>query len=170
MKHPAKRKSGELAFAAFLTIASIGLLVSAYSISKFEALSAPGAIPMATTLVMVITASLVFYQTSRATPDTQGKFFVDIMPPRIAIIAALLIAYAIALKPLGFLPTSAAFLLVTIKYLSRRSWFFATIVGLACLLGIYLVFRIVFTVLMPAGIVPEGEILAWMRHIFAGEK
>ena len=40
-------------------------------------------------------------------------------------------------------------------------------VGIVAL--IYLVFRLVFTVLMPAGIVPEAEIIAWAKALFAGK-
>ena len=36
------------------------------------------------------------------------------------------------------------------------------------LLLVYLVFRIVFTVLMPSGIVPEGEMIQWFRNLFHG--
>ena len=33
---------------------------------------------------------------------------------------------------------------------------------------VYSIFRLIFTVLMPPGIVPEGEILAFIRTLFAG--
>jgi hypothetical protein len=58
-------------------------------------------------------------------------------------------------------------MVASIKLLSRRSWLFSLSTGLLSLLVIYLLFRIVFTVLMPTGIVPEGEILAWFRALFA---
>lgn len=168
MQHPEHRKPGELIFAAFLTCASLFLLYSAYGISGFESLSAPGAIPMATTFAMVVTSILVLIRTFRAKPEAEGRFFVDVLPARIAIIAAMLIAYAFALQPLGFLPTSAIFLILSIKYLTQKSWLFSIGIGLFSLIGIYMVFRIVFTVLMPAGIVPEGEILAFVRALLSG--
>lgn len=168
MQTPEKRKPGELAFAAFLALASLFLLYDAYGISGFEALSGSGAIPMAATFVMVITAGIVLVRTIRAEPEGEGSFVADIVPARIVVIGLLLIAYAFALKPVGFLPTSAVFLILTIKYLSRRSWRFAIGVSLFSLFVIYLIFRIVFTVLMPAGIVPEGEMLAWFGNLFSG--
>ena len=168
MQQPEKRKPGELAFAAFLTLASLFLLYDAYGISGFEALSAPGAIPMAATFVMVVTACIVLVRTIRTEPDSKGSFAADVIPARIVVVGLLLVAYAFALKPLGFLPTSAAFLILAIKFLSRRSWLFSIGVSLLSLIAIYMIFRIVFTVLMPAGIVPEGEILAWIGNLFAG--
>lgn len=168
MQHPATRKPGELAFAAFLTLASLFLLYDAYGISGFEALSAPGAIPMAATLAMAVSAGIVLLRTAWAAPDQSGSFARHILPVRILVIGLLLIAYAFALQPVGFLPTSAVFLVLAIKYLSKRSWSFAIGVSLFSLVLIYLIFRIVFTVLMPAGIVPEGELLAWVRNLTAG--
>lgn len=169
MQHPDTRKPGELAFAVFLTLASGFLLYNAYGISGFTALSGAGAIPMATTLIMVIAAVIVLWRTARLPAAPSMTFRSDILPTRIAIIAGMLLLYAIALKPVGFLPTSAVFLILSIKYLGRRSWPFAVGIGLLSLIAIYLVFRIVFTVLMPAGIVPEGEMLALIRNLFAGK-
>jgi hypothetical protein len=53
---PDRRRPGELGFALALVAASLALLWNAYGIAGFEALSSPGAIPMATSFVMVVTA------------------------------------------------------------------------------------------------------------------
>lgn len=164
--HP--RKPGELAFAVFLAGASLLLLWSAYGISGFESLSAPGAIPMATTATMVVTSIIILKRAIATKAGLDGSFFGTVFPVRIALIVGMLLAYAVALQPLGFLPTSALFLVLTIKYLSNRSWVFSMTIGLVSLICIYLVFRIVFTVLMPAGIVPEGQMLAWVRNLLSG--
>ena len=166
MQDPKRRRPGEAVFATLMALASLFLLWNAFKISGFEALSAPGAIPMATTFAMVVTATIVLVKTLRAPMDTTETFFRDILPPNVILITAMLVAYAFALKPIGFLPTSAVFLIASIRLLGRRSWGFSIGIGLLSLLGIYLVFRIIFTVLMPAGIVPEGEILAWFHHLF----
>jgi putative tricarboxylic transport membrane protein len=92
----------------------------------------------------------------------------DILPPLAIVIVLLLVAYGLLLRPLGFLPTSALFLIAAIKILSRRGWGFTVAVSLGSLVLIYLVFRIVFSVLMPAGIVPEGEMLQALRDLFGG--
>lgn len=164
--HP--RKPGELAFAVFLAGASLLLLWSAYGISGFESLSAPGAIPLATTATMVVTSIIILKRAIATKAGLDGSFFGTVFPVRIALIVGMLLAYAVALRPLGFLPTSALFLVLSIKYLSNRSWAFSISIGLVSLICIYLVFRIVFTVLMPAGIVPEGQMLAWVRNLLSG--
>ena len=159
------RRPGEGVFTLALVAVSLFLLWSAYGISGFEALSAPGTVPMATTLVMVVTAAMVAWRTLRL-PRTVGETFGrDVLPPMLIVMAVLLLAYALLLRPLGFLPTSALFLIVAIKLLWRRGWGITLLVSMGALVGIYIVFRIVFTVLMPAGIVPEGEMLQWVRNL-----
>ena len=80
------------------------------------------------------------------------------------------LAYAVLLKPLGFVPTSFLFLLGLIKLFSARSWGFSISAAAGSVALIYIIFRLVFSVLMPAGIVPEGEVLAAIGHLFGAAK
>lgn len=165
---PDKRRPGELVFAAVMLIASLVLLWNAYGIAGFEALSSPGAIPMATSFVMLVTAAIVVVKTARLPLDLTETVARDILPPVVLIFAALLIAYGLLLRPLGFLPTSALFLIVAIKLLSKRSWGWTVLISVSSLIGIWLIFRIVFSVLMPAGIVPEAEFIQFFRNLTSG--
>lgn len=162
------RRPGEALFAGFFVLLSLIMLWNAYGISGFEKLSAPGTVPMATTFVMVLTAGLVLASTARRVPDRHETVRRDILPGLVLIMVALLAVYAALLVPLGFLPTSLLFLILTIRLLSKRSWAFAILVAVASLVVIYLVFRIVFTVLMPAGVVPEAQMLQWFRDLSGG--
>lgn len=167
MQPKAPRRPGELVFNTALFLASLFLLYSAYSISGFEALSAPGAVPMATTTVMVITSGLTLLETLKKPALTAEKLERDIIPLPVIVTIAAVIGYALLLAPLGFLPTSAIFLFGLIWYLSGRGPVFSLIVSLATVALIYLIFRLIFTVLMPPGIVPEGEMIAWIRSLFS---
>ena len=166
--YAARRRPGELIFGAFLLIASLGLLWNAYGISGFEALSAPGTVPMATALVMVISAAILVLRTARLPRVTTETVLRDILPPVVMIFALFLLAYGLLLKPLGFLPTSALFLVAAIKLLGKRSWLWTLGISLGSLVLIWLIFRIVFTVLMPAGILPEAEFIQLFRDLIAG--
>ena len=102
-------------------------------------------------------------------PRTAVETFTgDILPWVVALFVALLIGYGLLLAPLGFLPTSALFLVAAVKLLARRGWLWTLAVSLGSLLGIWLVFRIVFSVLMPAGIFPEAELIQLFRDLVAG--
>lgn len=167
-EHRLDRRPGEVVFAGFLVIASLVLVWSAYSISGFESLSSPGTVPMATSAIMLITAVIVLAKTLRMPPNLRETVAAHILPVAVVVVMGLLVGYAVLLEPLGFLPTSALFLVTAVKFLSGRGWLFTLAVSLGSLIVVYLIFRIVFTVLMPPGIVPEGEMLQLLRGLFAG--
>lgn len=163
-----QRRPGELVFGALMLLASLGLLWSAYGISGFQALSAPGTVPMATTFIMVVSAALIFLKDLRLQRVSNETVLKDILPGTVIVIALMLIAYGVLLKPLGFLPTSALFLIAAIKILDVRGWAWTIAVSIGSLILIWVIFRIVFTVLMPAGIVPEAEFIQMFRDLFQG--
>ena len=165
---PDKRRPGEATFDALIMVGSLILLANAYGISGFEALSAPGAIPMAATFVMALTAGLVLLRSIKLPIHATETVKHDILPFFVVVMTVLLIGYALLLRPLGFLPTSALFLLLSIKILWQRNWAVTALVTAFSLVLIYFVFRIVFTVLMPPGIVPEGEMIQWFRTLLSG--
>ena len=78
---------------------------------------------------------------------------------------ALVTVYAFLLEPLGFIPTSFLFLLALIRLLSRRRLLFCTALSASGVAIIYLVFRVVFTVILPEGLVPEREIIAAIARL-----
>lgn len=117
---------------------------------------------------MVVCAGLILRDTLRKSATTAEKQERDILPLPVIVTILAILAYALALKPLGFLPTSFLFLTGLIGYLRGGSLLRAAIQSLLIVALIYLVFRIVFTVLMPPGIVPEAEIIAWVKSLFAG--
>ncbi|WP_289155969.1 tripartite tricarboxylate transporter TctB family protein [uncultured Salipiger sp.] len=163
-----QRRPGELIFGALMVIGSLVLLWNAYGISGFEALSAPGTVPMATTAVMVVTAAIILLRDLRL-PRVAGESVAkDILPGVVLIIALMLVAYGFLLQPLGFLPTSALFLIAALKLLARRGWLWTVSISIGSLLLVWIIFRIVFSVLMPAGIVPEAELIQAFRNLFSG--
>ncbi|MFV0492411.1 MAG: tripartite tricarboxylate transporter TctB family protein [Pseudorhodobacter sp.] len=162
------RRPGELTFHALVVLVSLWLLWTAYGISGFDALSGAGALPMAATAVMLITAVITFVQALQRSGKTNERLIRDILPLAVMAIIGLIAAYAVALQPIGFLPTSFVFLVIAIKMLSRRSLGWAALMSFISVAVIYLIFRLVFSVLMPAGVVPEAEILAALRGFFGG--
>ncbi|WP_226562570.1 tripartite tricarboxylate transporter TctB family protein [Salipiger thiooxidans] len=163
-----QRRPGELIFGALMVIGSLVLLWNAYGISGFEALSAPGTVPMATTAVMVVTSAIILLRDLRL-PRVAGESVAkDILPGVVLIIALMLVAYGFLLQPLGFLPTSALFLIAALKLLARRGWLWTVSISIGSLLLVWIIFRIVFSVLMPAGIVPEAELIQAFRNVFSG--
>ena len=168
---PDKRRPGELVFAVLLSGASLFLLWNAWGIENSfgpNGLSSPRAIPLAATAAMLISALLVTLKTARLPLDRAETVMEDILPVTVILFAALLICYGLLLRSLGFLPTSALFLIVAIKLLARRGWLWTVGISLSSLVVIWLIFRIVFSVLMPSGVVPEAEFIQFFRNLTAG--
>lgn len=162
----AGRRPGELVFNIAILLASLFLLYSAYGISGFEALSAPGAVPMATTAIMSVCAIIILRDSLRKRSDTAQTVGRDILPLSVIVTIAMIAGYALALRPLGFLPTSVLFLLIMARFLSKRSWGFCLAVSVGTVLVIWIIFRLIFSVLMPQGIVPEGRIISAISSLF----
>lgn len=162
------RRPGELAFNLAMLAGSLFLFYSAYGISGFEALSAPGAVPLVATGTMVVCAALVALDTLRKSGVTGETFWRQILPVQVVVTVVLITAYALALKPVGFIPTSLVFLWVLVKYFTGRSLAWSGMIALLTVAAIWVIFRMVFTVLMPEGIVPEREIIAFVRNLLSG--
>ena len=162
------RLPGEGLFTILLAIGSIGLLFEAYGISGFEALSSPGTFPMAIATVMVITSVLIAWKTVRLPKSATITRAAQVLPWRVLFMVVMIALYAVVLEPLGFLPTSFVFLVVTMQVLRGGSVLRNLGIATFSLVLVYVVFRLIFSVLMPEGIVPEREIIAWVRGLFVG--
>ena len=173
-------RPGENVFAVLLLIVALLMCWQAYRISGFTALSSPGAFPMAAAAAMVIgllvviikgivhrpSAASVSAQADAGTPTPDAQ---AIAPAVVVIFAGCVLGFAGLLDALGFLPASLLFLLVAIKFLHRGSLLFTFVVSLGSLILIYVVFRLVFSVILPEGIVPESAIMAWVESFFAND-
>lgn len=162
------RLPGEGLFTILLAVISAFLMYKAYEISGFEALSAPGTFPMAIAAVMLITSMLIALRTVRLPRSTIVTSMAEILPWRVLFMVVMIALYAVAVQPLGFLPTSFIFLFVSMQVLKRGNPLKNLAIAAFSLLLVYGVFRLIFSVLMPEGIVPEREIIAWFRNLFSG--
>jgi putative tricarboxylic transport membrane protein len=164
------RRPGELLFNLFVIAVSLFLFYTAYGIAGFDALSSAGAIPMVTTAIMVLCGILILRENLKKSPNTAEKVARDILPLPVIVTIAAITAYAFLLKPLGFIPTSFLFLLGLMRLFSGRSFLFSAAAAAASVALIYIIFRLIFTVLMPQGVVPESEVLAFVSSLFGGAK
>lgn len=162
------RLPGEGLFTVLLAIVSAVLMYKAYEISGFEALSAPGTFPMAVAAVMLVTSVLIALRTVRLPRSTVVTRAAEVLPWRVVFMTVMIGLYAVAVQPLGFLPTSFIFMFVTIQVLRGGNVLWNAFVSAVMLLLVYGVFRLIFSVLMPEGIVPEREIIARVRGLFTG--
>ena len=170
MHDKSRRLPGERLFAATLFALSLWLVTQAFGISGFEALSAPGSFPLAVTAIMALTSGAILWRTLRLPAAGGLRDWREVLPLRVVGMVAMVALYAVALKPVGFIPTSFVFLAASIWLLGRRSPAYSLGIAALSVVGIYVVFRLIFSVLMPEGVVPEREIIAWVQGLFAGAK
>ncbi|MBX2854140.1 MAG: tripartite tricarboxylate transporter TctB family protein [Rhodobacteraceae bacterium] len=154
MKSPPSLRPGELAFALLLLGFSLAAFYEAYQISGFTGLTTGGAMPMTAAAVMIVSGLFIVKDTlaRRGGPaPSLRETAAFLVPPRLLIFTALLIAYAAAIPWAGFVAASSGFLLISIMLLWRRGPWWAAGVTLIAMAAIYLIFRLGFQVVLPMG-------------------
>lgn len=160
------RKPGERIFCFLLVLGSVYLFWQAYKISGFSKLSSPGAFPLAASATMILASCIAFINTLKL-PEAKGvRFVYHCFPPIVATIMALILVYSIILESLGFILSSFAFLFISIQFLYRCRVLTTLSITLLALVVVYIVFRLVFQVVLPEGIVPEREILSSIKSLW----
>lgn len=165
-----KKHPGESVFGWLVLLFSLVAFYQAYQISGFTALSGPGALPMAASAVMIIAACfIVIRNAKRPAADTGFSALVtQVIPGSVAVFCGFILIFAVILKTVGFILTAFSFLLVSIWFLQKRGFIPAFLLALLTIVLVYIIFRLVFKVVLPEGIVPEREIMAAIGRFFSG--
>jgi putative tricarboxylic transport membrane protein len=105
---------------------------------------------------MVGSAIVILNDTRKKSTPTRPRgaptqFFKVVAPRHILVFAAMAAAYMLALQPLGFLLSTFIFLSASILYLHRKGLFLTLALSAGSLAAIYVVFRLLFTVVLPQG-------------------
>lgn len=173
MQHDSStRRPGELIFNIVLFAFSLFMLWQAYQISGFSSVSSAGAFPMAMAAIMAITSAVSIGANlkQRAGPDGFKAFRKDILPNAVIVFAVLILVYSLLLEPLGFILASFAFLLVASSFLQGGKIKRALLLSTLSIVGVYIVFRLIFQVVLPEGIIPERAIIAAIGDFFSGAR
>jgi hypothetical protein len=107
--------------------------------------SAAGTFPLLAGAVMAGAAAAIALAPRRAADA------LPMIPARVAAVMALLVAFAAAMPLAGFHVAAFAFLAVTIRLLRGHGTLRAVLIAALALGAVHVVFRLAFTVLLPAG-------------------
>ncbi len=162
------KRPGEDVFGLAVLAVSLALLWRSYQISGFSSLSSPGSFPLAASGAMVLGSLVVVRENVRRNRAGAQKDRRPLIDATGAIFVGLILAYALLLSPLGFLLSSFLFLTSGMLLLYRGGFLKTLGVALLALAAIYVVFRLVFQVVLPEGILPEREIMAAVGDLFRG--
>ena len=151
-----KLRTGENFFAWILLLFSLFVLLQAYFISGFSSISSAGTFPMAASAVMVVSSCLILLKNRRfEKPETRNlrdelaQAAKAVLPYKFLIYTVIVVAYVTLLQPLHFLPSSFAFLVISIIYLKGTTVPKALIISISILVFIYILFQYVFRVVLP---------------------
>lgn len=156
-----RRVPGERLFALVMLGLAGFVLVEAHGIAGFTALGSPGALPLAAGGVMLVSAIVVAVRALPVGRIARAELS-SLLPLRLVGFVGLVGLFAALLDRLGFLLAGTGFLIASMLWLHRRQPLRVVAWSLLAVLLVYVLFRLVFEVLLPEGIVPERAILAWL--------
>jgi putative tricarboxylic transport membrane protein len=152
------RRPGELVFALLIVVFSVVALWQSYSISGFSGKTTPGVFPMIASGVMVISGVVVLMSATQlpAPPEGAPGFLAEILTLRHMVVIGLVLAYVLLMPLIGFVASSAVFLFCSFQFLWRKNPLLMLALTGVTLVIIYVVFREVFQVVLPQGILLQG--------------
>ncbi len=162
------KKPGESVFGFVLLIFSLVVFYHAYQISGFSALSSPGSFPMAASGVMCLSACFIIVNNFKTPTDLSLSFRKTVMPLSIVVVVAFLLVFSVVLEHSGFVLAAIVFQFAMLLCFHKRNIPSALLITFGSIALIYIIFRLVFQVVLPEGIVPEREIIAWFKNLLAG--
>ena len=156
MKENRKLRAGENIFAWLMMAFSLFVLIQAYLISGFSSISSPGTFPMGAAAIMVLSMALVLLNNVKhEKPDADDlkdelqRAAKEVLPSVFLVYTGIIIGYMILIQPLHFLPSSFAFLLVSMIYLKGSTVLKSLIISTLLLACIFIVFQYFFRVVLP---------------------
>jgi hypothetical protein len=115
--------------------------------------SSPGAFPLLAGAVMAGSALAIGAASWRGRGAARPVGGLPaLLPPRVAAVGALFLAALAAMPWAGFHLSAFLLLLLSVRLLSGRGWLRAGLVAALSVAAIHLVFRLGFSVLLPAGV------------------
>ena len=152
------RRPGELVFALLIVVFSVAALWQSYSISGFSGKTTPGVFPMIASGVMVISGVVVLMSATQLPTPPEGApgFLAEILTLRHIVVIGLVLAYVLLMPLIGFVASSAVFLFCSFQFLWRKNPLLMLALTGVTLVIIYVVFREVFQVVLPQGILLQG--------------
>ena len=112
-----------------------------------------GVMPMVASGVMVLSGALILADAlrRRGAAHSLAETARFLVPPRLVLFTALMVAYGAAIPWAGFLAASAGFLLASMLLLWRAGPLRIALVTALSVAAIWVIFRVVFQVVLPRG-------------------
>lgn len=148
------RRPGELAIGIVLLAFSCWACWQSYRIEGFDSLSGSGVFPLLASSVMVVSGAFILAKSiklPRAKEEAEASAVSYLFPLKFLVFVPLMVAFAAAMPALGFFTSAALFIFVAIYFLWRKNLLTTILVTAISICAIYVIFRVLFKVVMPAG-------------------
>ena len=157
------RLPGEIVFCCLMVMLSSFLLWTAIGISGFKSYTSAGSYPMAASTTMLVCSLVILFKTARAerAPAHEGEgvwahFVRAIVPPVVLWVCLAIVGYMALLEVLGFIASSFAFLVISMRLLGGTRWGLNALVSALAVAAINVVFQTAFSVVLPEGTLWQG--------------
>ncbi len=163
------RKPGEVIFNGLMLLLSVVLLWKAIDISGFSGFSEPGTFPMSAAFIMLVFSSITLIKSIKKNKlgHEIALFFKQILPPQIMLMMTMVVVFSLTIESVGFLISSFVLLTVSFYLFYKKNVLLSMFISITALIVVYSVFRLVFLVILPEGVIPEAEILAYFTDLFS---
>ena len=143
------RTPGERGFLAALGLFSLVCLAgAANSFAGAPRLSGQGTVPLLCSLVMVLLSGACLLKTGRGGHGVK-ETLAFLFPGKVGPVLACCLMYGLMLGPVGFLPSTAVFLALTMVLLEPGKKMRAVVTALLVPLAVLVVFKYLFQVQLP---------------------
>ncbi len=117
---------------------------------------------MLASATMIAAAVYILVESLRESHDAHADVTVhqesmqSVLPMRLVIMVLLITGYLVAMPAIGFLLSSAAFLLASFSYLWRKPFLVSLLITVVSVASVYIIFRKLFQVVLPNGSLIQG--------------
>lgn len=106
--------------------------------------------------VCILVESLRESHDAHADATVHQESMQSVLPMRLVIMVLLITGYLVAMPAIGFLLSSAAFLLASFSYLWRKPFLVSLLITVVSVASVYIIFRKLFQVVLPNGSLIQG--------------
>jgi putative tricarboxylic transport membrane protein len=109
----------------------------------------PGFFPLCLSLLLIFIAAIIFFQGLKKKSDPPE---IGLRRSRVAIVLGAIILYAFVMESVGYLISTFLLILLLLRIMVKKAWWYGLGVAGAVTLVSYLLFRVWLQVLLPSGL------------------
>lgn len=152
--------TSDVSFNLILALISVFFFYQSFHITDDGSLGSSASIPIMACGMMLLSSLITLFKSFKL--DSLNK---TIIPRTVYFVLISILVYSIAIEVIGFIITSFIFIAVLIFFINKSAATRSIFLSFMVVVITYLVFRIIFKVMLPEGVIPEREILFYLKSV-----